>query len=155
MTIWHNPAITVEMINQHGQDTMSAHMGVVFTTLGPDFLSATMPVDPRSQQYMGILHGGASAFLAENVASVGANLVVDPQTHYCVGLEINANHLRPVRHGLVTATAQPIHRGRSTQVWEVRIEDDRHRLCCISRMTLSVQRRSDDASPTGISDKVD
>jgi len=142
MSIWFQP-VTIEQINRRGAGTMSAHMGVCFSAIGEDWLQATMPVDERSRQYMGILHGGASAFFVENVASLAANLTVDPASHVCVGLEINANHLRPVTDGLVTATARPIHQGRTTQVWDVRLADADGRLCCIGRMTLAVRQRSE------------
>lgn len=142
MSIWKIP-FTLEDIAVRGRDTMVEHMGVRFTAIGEDSLTATLPVDHRSRQYLGILHGGASAFLAETVASVAANLAVDPHTHVCVGLEINANHLRPVPAGTVTATATAVHLGQTTQVWDVRLTDDRARLCCVARMTMAVRRRAD------------
>ncbi len=122
--------------------TMVSHLGIEVTDIGPDYLTATMPADSRTFQPMGIVHGGAYVALAETVASFAANLVVDDSRHYAVGLDINANHLRSVRSGTVTGTARPIHLGRSTQVWEVRIEDDRERLVCIARMTASILDRT-------------
>lgn len=142
MSIWHREGITTADIEHRSPGTMSAHMGVTFVAIGPDYLQAQMPVDARSRQYMGILHGGASAFLAENVASVAANMVVDPRTQVCVGLELNANHLRPIRQGPVTATARPLHLGKTTQVWDVRIEDPSGALCCVARMTMAVRNRA-------------
>ena len=143
MSIWHRDDISLEAIEALAPGTMSAHMGVRFTEIGGDFLRAEMPVDGRSRQYMGLVHGGANAFLAENVASVAANMVVDPQIQVCVGLEINANHLRPIRQGPVTATARPLHLGNTTQVWDVRIEDPRGLLCCVARMTMAVRSRAE------------
>ncbi|MDQ3287130.1 MAG: hotdog fold thioesterase [Pseudomonadota bacterium] len=112
-------------------------LGIVFTELGPDYLRATMPVDARTYQPYGLLHGGASVLLAETLGSTAGNLCV-PEGRICVGLEINANHLRAVREGTVTGTARALHVGGRTQVWEIRIEDDHGRLACMSRLTLAV-----------------
>ena len=116
------------------------HLEINLTEIGPDFLRGTMPVDHRTHQPLGLLHGGASVALAESLASVAANCAVDSNTHYCVGLEINANHIRSARSGLVTGTARALHLGRSTQVWEIRIEQD-GKLMCVSRMTAAVVKR--------------
>ncbi len=112
-------------------------LGIVFTALGDDYLSATMPVDGRTRQPYGLLHGGASVLLAETLGSTGGNLCV-PDGRACVGIEINANHVRGVRDGVVTGTARPLHVGASTQVWDIRIVDERQRLVCVSRLTLAV-----------------
>ena len=112
-------------------------LGIVFTEIGADYLRATMPVDPRTRQPYGLLHGGASVLLAETLGSSAGMLCVD-EGQGVVGIEINANHLRGVREGLVTGTARPIHVGRSTQVWDIRIEDARGRPVCVSRLTLAV-----------------
>ncbi len=120
---------------------MAAAIGIEFTLLTPDKVVATMPVDDRTRQPFGLLHGGASAALAETVASIGAALNIDRNKQAVVGLELNANHLRGKTDGLVTATATPLHRGRRTQVWEIRIEDESHRLVCVSRCTLAVVDR--------------
>ena len=113
------------------------HLGIVFTEVGDDFVRATMPVDARTVQPYGLLHGGASVLLAETLGSSAGNLcVADGQR--VVGIEINANHLQAVTGGLVTGTARPLHVGRRTQVWEIRIEDARGRLACVSRITLAV-----------------
>ena len=112
-------------------------LGIVFTAIGHDSLTATMPVDERTRQPYGLLHGGASALLAETLGSTAGMLCVE-EGRGCVGIEINANHLRGVRSGTVTGTARPLHVGRSTQVWEIRIEDEAGRLVCISRLTLAV-----------------
>lgn len=114
-----------------------ASLGIVFTEAGPDFIRATMPVDARTHQPYGLLHGGASALLAETLGSSAGMHCLRPGER-CVGIEINANHLVGVRSGLVTGTARPLHVGRRTQVWEIRIEDNAGRLVCISRLTLAV-----------------
>jgi 1,4-dihydroxy-2-naphthoyl-CoA hydrolase len=117
---------------------MVEHLDIRFTEIGPDYLRATMPADHRTFQPFGLLHGGASVTLAETLGSVGANCCVDTSRFYCVGQEINANHLRAVRGGRVTGTARPIHLGARSQVWEIRIEDERGKLTCISRFTVAV-----------------
>lgn len=131
-------AVNVEAINAFAHGSMVEHLGIIFTAAGDDWLQATMPVDARTKQPYGLLHGGASVVLAETVGSSAGNLCVDKTSHMCVGLEINANHLRAVSDGVVTATARPVHVGRSTQVWEIRIEDAAGKLICISRLTLAV-----------------
>ena len=130
-------ATSLEALNAMSRDTAMAALGIVFTGIGPDFLRATMPVDARTRQPYGLLHGGASVLLAETLGSSAGNLCVDAGL-LCVGLDINANHLLAVREGVVTGTARPLHLGRSTQVWEIRIEDAGGRLACISRLTLAV-----------------
>jgi uncharacterized protein (TIGR00369 family) len=130
-------ATTLEALNALSRDTAMEPLGIVFTEIGPDFLRATMPVDARTRQPYGLLHGGASVLLAETLGSSAGNLCVDAD-FLCVGIEINANHLAAVRDGLVTGTARPLHVGRTTQVWETRIEDSGGRLVCISRLTLAV-----------------
>lgn len=112
-------------------------LGIVLTEIGSDYVRGTMPVDGRTHQPDGLLHGGASVLLAETLGSTAGGLSVGPE-QAVVGIEINANHLRGVRSGIVTGTARPLHVGRSTQVWEIRIEDARDRLVCISRLTLAV-----------------
>ena len=112
-------------------------LGIVFTEIGPDYLRGTMPVDARTRQPYGLLHGGASVLLAETLGSSAASLCA-PEGRLCVGVEINANHLRAVREGIVTGTARPLHIGGRIQVWEIRIEDDQDRLVCICRLTLAV-----------------
>ena len=139
--IWFKKDLTVEDIQPLGKNTMGEHLGMLFTELGADYLKATMPVDHRTQQPYGLLHGGASVALAETLGSVGAALVVDHQQFICVGQEINANHLRSVRSGLVTGIAKPVHIGASSQVWEIRIYDEREKLVCISRLTVAVLKR--------------
>jgi len=117
---------------------MAEQIGIELITLTPDKVVATMPVDDRTRQPFGLLHGGASAALAETVASIGAFLNIDAETHAAVGVELNANHLRGKTEGTVTATATPLHRGRTIQVWDIRIEDEENRLVCASRCTLAI-----------------
>lgn len=131
---------SLDQLNAMSADTAIAALGIVFTEIGPDFLRATMPVDGRTHQPYGLLHGGASALLAETLGSSAGGLAA-PDGHGVVGIEINANHLRGVRAGLVTGTARPLHVGRSTQVWDIRIEDAAGKLVCVSRLTLAVVPR--------------
>lgn len=138
MSIWFKQNLQVSDLHPLGKNTMGEHLGMVFTEVGADYLKATMPVDHRTKQPYGLLHGGASVALAETLGSVGAALVVDHAKFICVGQEINANHLRSVRDGLVTGIAKPIHIGASSQVWETRIYDEREKLVCISRLTVAV-----------------
>jgi uncharacterized protein (TIGR00369 family) len=128
---------TLEALNALSRGTAMEPLGIAFTEIGPDYLRGTMPVDARTRQPYGLLHGGASALLAETLGSTAAGLCVD-EGQGVVGIEINANHLAGVRDGFVTGTARPLHVGRSTQVWEIRIEDGRGRLACVSRLTLAV-----------------
>lgn len=120
---------------------MLAHLDIRIEEIGEDFLVASMPVDERTRQPFGVLHGGATCVLAESLGSIAANLVLDPEKQYAVGLEINANHLRSVQSGRVTAVTRPVHRGRSTQVWEIKIYDENERLTAISRLTMAVLER--------------
>ena len=128
--------VSVETLNEHSVGTLMQVLGIEFTELGDGYLRATMPVDARTHQPYGLLHGGASVALAETLGSSAGVLMAGGNA--VVGLEINANHLRAVRDGLVTGTARPIHLGRSTQVWEIRIEDASARPVCVSRITLAV-----------------
>lgn len=128
---------TLADLNAMSRDTAMEPLGIVFTEIGADYLRATMPVDARTRQPFGLLHGGASVLLAETLGST-AGLLCLPEGEICVGIEINANHLAAVRSGIVTGTARSLHVGRSTQVWEIRIEDEAGRLVCVSRLTLAV-----------------
>ena len=130
--------VTADALNTFSKGTMGDHLGIRFTTVGDDFLQATMPVENRTHQPMGLLHGGASVALAETLGSVAATLCVDETRQFCVGLEINANHLRSVRSGFVTGTTKPIHIGKKTHVWEIRIVNEVSELVCISRITVAV-----------------
>jgi len=128
---------SLEALNALSAGTAMEPLGIVFTELGPDYLRATMPVDARTRQPFGLLHGGASVLLAETLGSTASMLCI-AEDELCVGIEINANHLNAVREGSVTGTARPLHVGRRTLVWEIRIEDDAGRLACISRLTVAV-----------------
>lgn len=130
--------VDLQLVNELSRNTLIDHLGIVFTAAGEDWLQATMPVDARTKQPYGLLHGGASVVLAETLGSSAGNLCVDPTQQVCVGLEINANHLRAARSGVVTGTARALHVGRTTQVWEIRIEDEAGKPVCISRLTLAV-----------------
>lgn len=140
MRIWFKE-ISVTQLNDHGKNTMSDFLGIEFTEIGDNYMIATMPVNERTKQPIGILHGGANVVLAETLASTAANAVVDLERFYCVGLEINANHIRSVREGRITATTSPLHLGRSTQVWEIKLVNEAGKITCISRMTASVIAR--------------
>jgi len=141
MAIWSH-ATSVEQLQRNSDNTLVSHVGIEFLELGDDYLRARMPVDARTVQPFRILHGGASVVLAETLGSVAANLCVDSARKYCVGLEVNANHVRSAREGsYVYGTARPYHVGGSTQVWEIRIEDEAGKLTCVSRITMAVLDR--------------
>jgi 1,4-dihydroxy-2-naphthoyl-CoA hydrolase len=128
----------IARLNAHSRGTLSESLGIEFTEAGTDFLRGRMPVDQRTKQPYGLLHGGASVALAETLGSAAGNLCLDGDRSVAVGLEISANHLRPATQGWVIGTARPIHLGRSTQVWDIRIEDEAGHMTCISRLTLAV-----------------
>lgn len=140
MRIWHHE-VRLEDIAPLRRDTLVGHLDIQFIEIGPDYLRASMPVDARTRQLMGVLHGGASVALAETVGSFAANLCVDHEKLMAVGQEINANHLRPVASGRVIATARPVHLGSRSQVWSIEIRDEQDRLVCISRLTMAVTER--------------
>ena len=137
MSIWKKPAAVAD-INQLLKGNMCEHVGIEVIEVGEDYLVGTMPVDARTKQPAGLLHGGASVVLAESLGSIAANLCCD-NNQYCVGLEINANHLKSAASGKVTGTTHPIHIGRSTQVWEIQIKNDKGELTCISRITMAAK----------------
>ena len=137
-----NSDLTLESLNQMSSESMVRHLGIEFIEIGEDYLKASMPVDTRTHQPFGVLHGGASVTLAETLGSVAANTVLTSRDQYCVGQEINANHIRPVKEGLVFGITRPVHIGRTSQVWEIKITDERDRLVCISRITLAVLTKS-------------
>jgi 1,4-dihydroxy-2-naphthoyl-CoA hydrolase len=134
--IWFKP-YTLDDLG-FGRTSLATHLGIEFTEIGEDFIRGRMPVDDRTRQPYGILHGGASVALAETLGSVGGMMVVDLARYRVVGQEINANHLRPVAAGFVIGTAKPIHLGSRSQVWEIRITDEDDKLVCISRLTLAI-----------------
>lgn len=133
-----NPGVTPESLNTLSANTMVSHLGIEFTRVGDDFIEAKMPVDSRTQQPLGLLHGGASVTLAETLGSVAATCCVDHETQYCVGLDINANHVKSAKSGYVFGITKPIHIGKKTQVWEIRIVNGQNELICISRITMAV-----------------
>ena len=139
MPIWKQ-ATDLERIDAWNRGCLVEHLGMRVTEIGDDWLRGTMPVDARTKQPFGLLHGGASVALAESLGSLAGNLCIEA-SEMAVGLDINANHVRAVTAGIVTGTARALHLGRSTQVWEIRIEDERARLVCISRLTLAVVPR--------------
>ena len=130
--------VSLQQANKMCKNTMVSHLGIEFTAIGEDFIEAKMPVDHRTHQPMGLLHGGASVALAETMGSVGAVCCLDSSKQYCVGLEINANHIKSARSGFVFGTARPIHLGKKTQVWEIKIANEQHELICISRITMAI-----------------
>ncbi len=137
MSIWHRD-YSLDELNTFAKGTLNEHMGIEIVEIGADYLKGSMPVDQRTKQPGGILHGGASAALAETLGSIAATMCVDTKTHHCVGLDINANHIRAARAGKVIGTASPVHVGRSTQVWRIDIADEADRMICASRLTLAV-----------------
>ena len=137
MSIWKAKP-DLDMVQKMSAKSMGGHIGMQIIEIGEDFVRGTLPIDRRTVQPWGRLHGGASVVLAEELGSTAANLCIDPDEAFAVGLDINANHLRGVTSGTVTGTARPIHIGRTTQVWEIRIEDDKGQLACISRLTMAV-----------------
>lgn len=140
MSIWKTP-IDMQSISETRKNTLVELMGIEFTEYGDDYLKGRLPVDRRSHQPYGIMHGGASCVLAETLGSIAGNYCLDYTKEYCVGLDINTSHIRSVRSGYVYGTAKPIHIGKMTQVWEVRIEDEEKRLVSITRLTLAVLQR--------------
>ncbi|MDQ4141260.1 MAG: hotdog fold thioesterase [Bacteroidota bacterium] len=133
---------TLEILNSWNQNTLGGHLGMEFTEIGEDYLCGKMPVDHRTHQPMGLLHGGASAALAETLGSVAGLMQVDSEKQACVGIEINANHLKSVRHGYVYGKASAVHIGNKTQVWDIRITNSGGDLVCVSRLTLAVLDRA-------------
>jgi len=141
MSIWF-ACVTPDDLNAGSANTMVKHIGIEFIEVGDDWIKARMPVDQRTIQPAGILHGGASVTLAETLGSVAANLCVDPNEKVCVGIEINANHVRSIRTGDVYGITKPIHIGSTTQLWEIQIRDEDEKLVCISRLTMAVLNRA-------------
>jgi len=139
--IWFDKGLSIEKLKPLGPGTMAEHLGIQWTEVGGNYLKAQMPVDHRTVQPYGLLHGGASCALAETIGSVASAMVVDHSKFYCVGLEINANHIRSVRAGLVTGIAMPLHLGSTTHVWDIKIYDEKEKLICVSRLTVAILKR--------------
>ncbi len=136
--IWFDKEIKMENFTHISKGTLADLIGIEWVAIGSDFLKAKMPVDERTKQPYGLLHGGASCVLAETLGSVASAFVIDQTKYQCVGLEINANHIRSARKGFVTGIATPIHLGRSTHVWDIKIHDEEEKLICISRLTVVI-----------------
>jgi 1,4-dihydroxy-2-naphthoyl-CoA hydrolase len=149
-SIWFRPDLTLEQIVPLGKDTMSEYVGIEWIELGDDFVKARMPVDHRTRQPYGLLHGGASCVLAETIASMASALVVDHSKFVCVGMELNANHVRSARAGFVTGKATPLHLGTNTHVWDIKIYDEIEKLVCVSRLTVAVIPRKDSFRQTSL-----
>jgi 1,4-dihydroxy-2-naphthoyl-CoA hydrolase len=141
MAIWFRQDYTLAQLNALGKGTMADTLGMVFTEIGDDFLKLQMPVDHRSKQPYGLLHGGASAAMAETIGSVASSMCIDNDKQICVGMEINCNHLRGVKEGQITATVKPLHIGSTSHVWDIKIEDDKQKLICVSRLTVAILRK--------------
>ena len=141
MPIWFKAEFSLEKLTSMSAGTMAEYLGIEWVEVGENFLKARMPVDHRTKQPYGLLHGGASCVLAETIGSVASALVIDQSKAYCVGLEINANHIRSAKSGFVTGVASPLHLGASTHVWDIKIYDEREKMVCVSRLTVAVLKR--------------
>ena len=139
--IWFDKELSIEKMKPLGPGTMGEHLGIQWTEVGENYLKAKMPVDHRTVQPYGLLHGGASCALAETIGSVASAMVTDHSKFYCVGLEINANHVRSAKEGFVTGVAMPLHLGRTTHVWDIKIYDEKQKLICVSRLTVAILKR--------------
>jgi 1,4-dihydroxy-2-naphthoyl-CoA hydrolase len=150
MSIWKRTATPAEL-TAAGARSLSGHLGIAITELGADFVRGTMPVNAHTHQPFGLLHGGASVALAETLGSIGSMLCVDTERFMVVGQEINANHIRGKSSGLITATARPLHLGRTSHVWHIELRDEREQLVCVSRLTIAVVERRDPKTTAGAS----
>jgi len=139
--IWDKRDIELDSLNELSRGTMAQILNIQFIETGDGFIKATMPVNANTSQPYGLLHGGASAALAETIGSVASSITIDRDKQICVGLEINCNHIRGKKDGIVTATARPLHIGATTHVWDIKIEDEREKLICISRLTVAVLKK--------------
>ncbi len=148
--IWFNKELDIRDIRPLGKETMGEYIRIEWLELGENSLSARMPVDHRTKQPYGLLHGGASCVLAETIGSVASAMVVDHSRYYCVGLEINANHVRSAREGYVTGVCTPLHLGNSTHVWDIKIHDELKKLVCVSRLTVAVIARKESFVKPGL-----
>jgi len=141
MPIWFNKTLSFEDLIPLGPNTMAEFLAMEWVEVGNDFIKMKMPVDDRTKQPYGLLHGGASCALAETVGSIASHFVIDSDKFFCVGLDINANHIRSAREGYVTATCTPLHLGASTHVWDIKIHDEKEKLVCISRLTVAILKK--------------
>jgi 1,4-dihydroxy-2-naphthoyl-CoA hydrolase len=140
-SIWFKKDLSLSDFEIFDRGTMDVHIGIRFTEIGSNFLKGTMPVDHRTKQPYGVLHGGASCVLAETLGSIASAMVIDSEKYLCMGLEINANHIRPAKSGIVTGIASPLHLGSSTHVWDIKIYDEGEKLICVSRLTVAILKK--------------
>ncbi len=140
--IWFNKEVSLEQLKKFNGDTMASFLEMEWVTIEADFLQMKMPVNNKTKQPYGLLHGGASCALAETIGSIASALVIDTSIYACTGLEINANHIRSATEGFVWATAKPLHLGRTTHVWDIKIVDDADKLVCVSRLTVAILDKS-------------
>ena len=150
MSIWFNKELSIENLGEVDKDTMDGYIGIEWTELGDNFLKARMPVDHRTKQPYGLLHGGASCVLAETIGSVASAMVIDRGRFQCVGLEINANHVHSATAGFVTGIATPLHLGKSTHVWDIKIYNDNEKMVCVSRLTVAIIEKRDFTRPRSL-----
>lgn len=143
MPIWFNKELSIENMMPFSKDTMSEYIGIEWVEVGEDFIKAKMPVDHRTKQPYGLLHGGASCVLSETIGSIASAMVIDHSKFFCVGLEINANHVRSAKAGYVTGMATPLHLGANTHVWDIKIYDELQKLVCVSRLTVAIIPRKE------------
>lgn len=148
--IWFDKTLTLDKFASLKQNTMADYIGIEWVELGDNYLKAKMPVDHRTKQPYGLLHGGASCVLAETIGSIASAMVIDHAKFICVGLEINANHVRSAREGYVTGIATPLHLGSNTHVWDIKIYDEINKLVCISRLTVAVIPRKEEPSRSSL-----
>lgn len=141
MAIWYKDDYTVEQLNALGKNTLAEVLQMEFVEIGDNYLKLRMPVDHRTIQPYGLLHGGASAALAETVGSVASSMCINTDEQICVGMEINCNHVRGKREGVVIATAQVVHLGATSHIWDIKIKDEQEKLICISRLTMSILKK--------------
>jgi 1,4-dihydroxy-2-naphthoyl-CoA hydrolase len=144
MSIWYKNDYTLSELNTMGNNTMAQTLGMEFIEIGEHYLKLQMPVNQHTHQPYGILHGGASAALAETVGSVASSMCINNEKQICVGMEINCNHVRPKREGNVIATASPLHLGATSHIWDIKITDEANRLICISRLTMAILKKRPD-----------
>jgi 1,4-dihydroxy-2-naphthoyl-CoA hydrolase len=141
MSIWYKNNYTLSELNAMGNNTMAQALSMEFIEIGEDYLKLQMPVNQHTRQPYGILHGGASAALAETVGSVASSMCINNEKQICVGMEINCNHVRAKRDGIVIATASPLHLGATSHIWDIRITDENNRLICVSRLTMAILKK--------------
>lgn len=150
MQVWFNKLLSLDDIRDLGKGTMAEFLGIEWTEVGSDFIRARMPVDHRTKQPYGLLHGGASCVLAETIGSVASAMVVDHARFQCVGLEINANHVHSATSGFVSGVATPLHLGKSTHVWDVKIYNENEKMVCVSRLTVAIIEKRDFTTPRSL-----